>query len=613
MTRATGQLCLAIVSVLLAGSAADGQTEPAPQQTNGLTTVLRNLWPRLAPSSTGNTEGAAPAQSRANPEDAVPPGEPPTAGVASPAPAGALNPAVAKTKIAAFLGRNCAACHGPSSVVPQFNVNDPDSLARKDKDYLVAGQPDRSWILKRVRDRRMPPPSKVRPLAEQDRSELVAWIDAALQPQPNEPQRTGKDIVATLRDDPQLTKLVELGEKAGVTKELEGGGPYTILAPTNEAFEGLNAQGRVPDETLWELLLNHGIAGKRSTEQLTKVGVVKSVGMKEFKVQRRDGALFIGDAKVLKADLACKNGVIHVIDRLLWLPPHGSYEGPAGIKMMMIPEGVFQMGSPLTDPAANGDERPPVPVKLSSFWLGETEVTRAQYTTLTDEDPSFNRLLRKVWPADEPVQNLTWIEAAEFCNKLSKAEGLQPYYDVRDGVKKGDAKDVAVPDRAGNGYRLPTEAEWEYACRAGSTGIYSFGNNPQLLNLYGVFKDGQGAAGGPQRVRGKLPNGLGLYDMHGNVQEWCQDWYDPSYQSPQGPGPLVDPTGPEKGKQKVYRGGSYLRPAKECRCAVRFSGDVLGTQDDFHQAGIGFRVARTLKGARSNTPPVLQAGDRNQR
>jgi hypothetical protein len=123
MTRATRQLCLVIVSVLLAGPAADGQTEPAPQQTSNLTTVLRNLWPLLAPSSTGNTEGGDPAQSRTNPKDAVPAVEPPSVGVASPGPETSLNPAVARGKIEALLGRNCVACHGPNNpVVPQFVV-----------------------------------------------------------------------------------------------------------------------------------------------------------------------------------------------------------------------------------------------------------------------------------------------------------------------------------------------------------------------------------------------------------------------------------------------------------------------------------------------------------
>jgi len=577
MTRATGQLCLAIVGVLLAGSVADGQAKPGPQQTGDLTAVLRMIGAWFFPSNAGNTGGAEPAQARTKSEDAVPAVKPPVPSVAPPAPATALDPAAAQKNIQDFLSQNCAACHGPDSVGLQFNVTDFRSLARNG--YLVPGQPDSSLILKRVGDRRRPmPPPQRRPLAGHNSSELVSWVKD-LQPPP--PQ----GIVDTLKALGH-TRLVEAGEKAGLTEVLKAGGPYTILAPTNKAMEGM----KLSADDLWVRLLDYAILGKYTSGELETSPPKTSVGGLVLKVERKAGQLFIGGAKVLQADVVCENAVIHVIDRLLG-PPVGP---PSPTSMVLIRGGKFLMGSPPDAAITNRDEQPQVEVQLSSFLLGATEVTRAQYLKMMNEDPSYDRQKPEIFPADQPVQHVPWTSAAEFCNRLSRAEGLRPYYDLRDVH--------VVPDTAGNGYRLPTEAEWEIASRGGSVGDYCFGNDPQQLKLYAVFREDQGPSNAPQRVGGKLPNAWGLYDMHGNVQEWCQDWYGP-YR----PGPLVDPTGPPTGTQKVYRGGAYWRLAKDCRSAARKS-----APENFRHAGIGFRVARTLKGAQGDTPPIPPGGDRKQ-
>ncbi len=203
---------------------------------------------------------------------------------------------------------------------------------------------------------------------------------------------------------------------------------------------------------------------------------------------------------------------------------------------------------------------------------------------------------------------MTWISAAEFCNKVSEAERLQPYYESE---TSGDKKVVTVPDPAGNGYRLPTEAEWEYACRAGSTGSIVSATTPHsCLPVYAVFRRADyrpREAASRSRSAASWPNAWGLYDMHGNVQEWCQDWYGPYLPLPPNAGPLVDPKGPQTGETKVYRGGSYLRFAKDCRCAVRLSGDVLGTQDDFCHAGSDFELLVRSRGHRMTRLPPRRA------
>jgi formylglycine-generating enzyme required for sulfatase activity len=186
------------------------------------------------------------------------------------------------------------------------------------------------------------------------------------------------------------------------------------------------------------------------------------------------------------------------------------------------------------------------------------------------------------WPEgeadDRPVNRVTWYDAIDFCNRLSEREGLTPAY-------RRDRNNVSW-DAATDGYRLLTEAEWEYACRAGTRTRYSFGDGgyyDRNLGEYAWYSDNAGGGGAPHPVGTRKPNPWGLYDMHGNVWEWCWDWYG-SYPSRT---PQVDPMGPPAGEYRVLRGGSFLGRAVFLRSSVRFR----GRPEDL-VLGSGFRYAR---------------------
>ena len=167
---------------------------------------------------------------------------------------------------------------------------------------------------------------------------------------------------------------------------------------------------------------------------------------------------------------------------------------------------------------------------------------------------------------DRPVEIVSWNDAQEFCEKLSA---------------------LAEERAAGRVYRLPTEAEWEYACRAGTTTAWSFGDAESLLGDFAWFRDN--AEETTHAVGQKKPNAFGLYDMHGNVWEWCSDWHG-DYAS----GSATDPTGPSSGSDRVLRGGSWLNPAGYCRSAFR-----IRFNQSRRNSNYGFRLALSPSEARS--------------
>ncbi len=213
------------------------------------------------------------------------------------------------------------------------------------------------------------------------------------------------------------------------------------------------------------------------------------------------------------------------------------------MKFVLIPAGEFLMGSPESEEYREDDEQQHRVRITKPFYLGVHEVTQEQYQRVMGENPSEFK------GANLPVEQVSWEDAVEFCRKLSEKEGKT--------------------------YRLPTEAEWEYACRAGSAARYCFGDDESQLGQYAWYDANSDVATHP--VGGKLPNDWGLHDMHGNVWEWCQDWYG-DYPSED----VTDPTGPKEGSDRVFRGGSWLRDAVLCRSAYRGKGkptlryDVLG-------------------------------------
>jgi formylglycine-generating enzyme required for sulfatase activity len=223
------------------------------------------------------------------------------------------------------------------------------------------------------------------------------------------------------------------------------------------------------------------------------------------------------------------------------------------MKLVVIPGGEFLMGSPDSDKNARSDEKPHHSVRITkSFYLGMHEVTQAQYTGIMGQNPSRNKSLQ-----DWPVDNVAWNDAVEFCRRLSGKEGVT--------------------------YRLPTEAEWEYACRAGSTTAWSCGDSESPLGDYACYAANSSQTTHP--IGKRKPNAWGLYDMHGNVWEWCQDWYDGSYYGQFQAGVAVDPQGPPTAAYRVLRGGGWNSNGLSCRSANRY-----GNAPAFRDQDDGFRV-----------------------
>ncbi len=222
-----------------------------------------------------------------------------------------------------------------------------------------------------------------------------------------------------------------------------------------------------------------------------------------------------------------------------------------GMKFVLIPAGSFVMGSGSAMDLS--DEHPPHRVKISRpFYLQTTEVTQAQWFAIMGTKPSYFQ-----GRGDRPVENVSYLQVVEFIRRLNRREGTTRY-------------------------RLPTEAEWEYACRSGTTTDYSFGDSPGRLADYAWYNVNSNVTTHP--VGQKRPNPWGLYDMHGNVWEWCADWYGRDYYHKS---PSTDPKGPASGRYRVLRGGPWYLGPRYLRSSNR-GGHVPSRRN----RGIGFRVVR---------------------
>jgi formylglycine-generating enzyme required for sulfatase activity len=242
-----------------------------------------------------------------------------------------------------------------------------------------------------------------------------------------------------------------------------------------------------------------------------------------------------------------------------------------------IQGGTFVMGSPSSEVDRSSSEVQHQ-VTVSSFYMGKYEVTQKEYRAVMRTNPSEFK------GNERPVEQVSWFDAVEYCNKRSIKEGLTPAYTISGS---GNSRSVTW-NRNTNGYRLPTEAEWEYACRAGTTTPFYTGNNitTDQANYNGKYPYNNNAKGKDRdktwTVGSGTPNPWGLYDMSGNVWEWCWDWYD-DY----GSGAQTDPVGASSGTIRLLRGGSWYRNGQSLRSASRYGFTPSERVDIF-----GFRLAR---------------------
>jgi len=267
--------------------------------------------------------------------------------------------------------------------------------------------------------------------------------------------------------------------------------------------------------------------------------------------------------------------LVFSVDYASGAEPPKEFTNSIGMKFKLIPGGEFMMGSskspeelakafpPTSFRSSRGDD-PQHKVRITKpFYLGVTEVTQEQYEKVMGKNPSFFSKtgrgagrFKGTDTSNSPVEQVSWGDAVEFCKKLSVMEG--------------------------HTYRLPTEAEWEYACRAGGTTVFCFGDDERQLAEYAWFAKNSDRNTHP--VGTKKPNAWGLFDMHGSVWEWCQDRYGENYYAKL---PTDDPTGPAFGSARVFRGGGWLITAWDCRSSSRD-----GVSPSARNDSLGFRVAR---------------------
>ena len=250
------------------------------------------------------------------------------------------------------------------------------------------------------------------------------------------------------------------------------------------------------------------------------------------------------------------------------------------MKLMLIPAGKFIMGSPKDEKERSSAEEQHEVSITKPFYLGVYVVTQAEYEKVMGNNPSYfsakgggKASVKDMDTGQFPVEQVSWDDAVAFCKKLSE---------------------LPKEKKAGLVYRLPTEAEWEYACRAGTKTPFHYGDSlsSKQANFNGGFPYG-GADKGPYlertaKVGTYAANAFGLYDMHGNVWEWCQDWYDASYYKNS---PKEDPPGPAQASDRVVRGGGWDGRGRFCRSAFRDWSEPGRRDDD-----LGFRVVAVQSG-----------------
>jgi formylglycine-generating enzyme required for sulfatase activity len=353
-----------------------------------------------------------------------------------------------------------------------------------------------------------------------------------------------KAIAATLK---KAAEELRAGRLEAASKLIAGRGTW----PTEERSLGDKLAGEIKLKTAAALAQRRA---KQSTcdAAMKRAGVY--VGMKRWK----EASLECEKALEAKPDDKKASALFAEITRRIVVKPTLSLDLGGGVRMMFvyIKPGTFVMGGDgelQADAPKQGVEKPKHTVAITKgFYLGKYEVTQRQFEALMGSNPSTSK------NPDGPVHMVTWTEAVEFCRRAGEKTRRQ--------------------------MRLPTEAEWAYACKAGTTTPYSFGKDASKLGEYAWYDANTGD--NARRVGRKLPNPWGLYDMHGNVFEWVSDWYSADYYAL---GPKANPTGPKEGQVRLLRGGGWTDNAHWCRSAIRY------TQAPTIRRGyLGFRAAISL-------------------
>lgn len=242
-----------------------------------------------------------------------------------------------------------------------------------------------------------------------------------------------------------------------------------------------------------------------------------------------------------------------------------------GMQLVLIAAGSFQMGSPESEPGRREEEHRHEVRITRPFYIAAHEVTQRQYARVMGENPSsfsrqgaFRERVAGLDTGKLPADSVSWAEACGFCRRLSQ---------------------LPAEKKAGRVYRLPTEAQWEYACRAGRDSIWCFGDDLKKLSDFAHYRRGR-EAGRPLSVGSKKPNRWGIHDMHGNLWEWCADGHTVDYYRRS---PRDDPPGPDENRSRVIRGGSWYSRAASTRSAAR-----RGDPPAVREPDTGFRVVLTL-------------------
>ena len=358
-----------------------------------------------------------------------------------------------------------------------------------------------------------------------------------------------------------------------LTIQIAGSGKFAVI-PKTSTLNGIVTHQNLSQENLLSPS-SMKVYGRVANTQYVLSASVRSLGTLNMFVasilSTDDGSQLSGNARNYSA---LDDGHKSMRDLALALTGVNVETQALPNNFVRIAGGTFLMGSPSMEVGRKENEAQHR-VTVDSFYISKYEVTQKEYADIMGENPS------NIKGPNLPVEQVTWFNAIQYCNARSVREGLKPAYTIT-------ADDDIIWDRESNGYRLPTEAEWEYACRAGTAGPFSAGNNitTREANYNGGYPYNNNPKGSFRRQTsevGTFPsNPWGLHDMHGNVWEWCWDWYEVY-----GTATQTNPQGPSSGEYRIIRGGSWNYEAKQMRSANRSAINPFS----FHDF-LGFRLVR---------------------